>query len=133
MVTILTNTNNVSIIIQQTRIGILIKQILIVNQIFLKLIHESNNHDNHDKIFLQDKIQQKIIIIFNQNNNNFKILWIRKNNQPNQMQIGIPLQIIYNMKSQRLNLQIFFKHQTEQNRSNWLGIHKIWVDHLYLQ
>ena len=49
------------------------------------------------------------------------------------MQIGIPLQIIYNMKSQRLNLQIFFKHQTEQNRSNWLGIHKIWVDHLYLQ
>ena len=43
--------------------GILINQILFINQIFLNLILNMNKHDNQDKPSLQDKAQHHIIRI----------------------------------------------------------------------
>ena len=47
---------------QQKIAGILINQILFVNQIFLNSTHEMQKHDNQDKIFLQNKTHTKTII-----------------------------------------------------------------------
>ena len=55
MKTILAKTNNDLTQSNETKTGILINQILIINQIFLNHIHELNKHDKQDKLLVQGK------------------------------------------------------------------------------
>ena len=63
MKTISIKINNELIPINGIITGILINQILFINQIFLKLIHEINKHVNQGKPSLQDKTQHHTITI----------------------------------------------------------------------
>ena len=65
MKTISIKINNELILINEMITGILINQILFINQIFLNLILKMNKHDNQDKPSLQDKAQHHIIRITN--------------------------------------------------------------------
>ena len=111
MKTISIKINNELILINKIITGILINQLLFINQMFLNLIHEMNKHANQNKLSLQVKIQHHIKKLSNQ-----KILKMHKATNQIKFKMKSHYHIFFNnMKLQKHNLLFFQKSNAAES------------------